>query len=216
MATLRQIASIVQNSISGGRGVTNERLPFNQIVDEVVFTYARIADEYYRQGAFTVEEYNQFFMRVDCVPVECKPAWECCDGLSSDEKVLVAAIPKTKRIRWVGTVDNKHTFPLVIGSAGRHYGHSRFMKKSYAWLVNGNRLVIMNPPTPSLKVMAIEAFFEDPRTLTFECCPGGMDTELPAPNKFIDLITGKLIESYIRQSGAVPSVNQPNTQTDQI
>lgn len=215
MATLRQIASIIENSINGGRGITNERIPFLQIVDEVVFTYSRIYDEYAAKGVFTPYEKEQFYVKVDCVPVKCLPMWECCDGVSSKDKVLAADIPRVKDIRYVGLMGYNQSMPVVRGAAGRYYGHSRFQKGAYAWLINNTRVVIVNPPTFDLSYISIEAFFEDPRQVKFDCCHIGLDDEFPIPNKFVDLITGKLIDSYMRYTLRVP-VNQPNTQTDQI
>jgi hypothetical protein len=217
MATLIQLASIVQNGINGGYGVINERVPLEQIKDEIIFTSRRLYDEYKRQGFFTPEEINQFYQRIDCIELECLPLSQCCDGIKSERKVLRAKIPSVQELRYVGTVEYGLSWVISYGIHIDAIGVGRFKRnKTIAWLRSNNEIIVLNPPTYDLKYISIDAMFSDPRSLyQYSCsvCASDEDT-FPIPDKFADIITGKLIASYLNYGQIKPL--QPNTQDDVI
>jgi hypothetical protein len=128
MASLNQIASIIQNGINGGFGVINERIHLEQIKDEVIFTSRRLFDEYQRQGDFTPEELNQFYQRVNCISLECKPLTECCNDIQSETKVLYASIPLVSHLRYVGSIEYYKPFSISHSISMNTIGQGRFTK----------------------------------------------------------------------------------------
>lgn len=218
MPSLNQIASIIQNSINGGHGVTNERIRFEQIKDEVILTMHRLLDEYEKSGRLTEEDIDKMYQRVDCIALECKDIAECCNGVKSGQKVLTATIPATERIRYIGHIDNMHPYIIQKGITGIYATYGKYVKKKpTAWLRNATQLIILNPPTLQLKYITIDAIWSNPKELyQYSCVKCGDDeaTDFPISNKFADLITGKLIASYLNYGQVKPL--QPNTQADQV
>lgn len=217
MATLTQLASIVQNAINGGFGVINENIHIDQIKDEIIFTSRRLIDEYRRQGFFSPSELNQMYQRLDCIEVECRPLTQCCEGIQSERKVLYAKIPPVIEVRYVGTIEYDQSFIISEQYNLKSIGVSRFTRnKTIVWIRRGEELIIFNPPTYDMKYISIEALFQDPRSLyAYACSPCISDDDtFPIPDKFADIITGKLIASYFQYKQIKPI--QPNTQSDII
>lgn len=215
MATLNQLASIVQNGINGGIGVANERITLEQIKDELVFTLHRIVSEQKKQGVFDAKALNMMYQRIDCLEVVCKPLTECCQGVKSSKKVLYARIPKFSHIRYIGGISFEATFVLSYAPSLNAIGHSRFTKnKPTAWIRQSNELILLNPPTFDFKYISIEGLLEDFREIyNFECSPcKSDDDDIPYPSEYADMATGKLIASYLNY-GQKPAM-QPNTQAD--
>jgi len=216
MATLLQLASIVQNTINGGWGVINENIHINQIKDEIVMTSRRLFDEYRRNGFFSDYELSQFYQRINCIELVCRPLTECCGiDLQSEQKVLYAKIPPVIDVRYVGSMDYYESFLIKTGTTLNIFGVGRFTRnKPIAWIRGNTELIIINPPTYDLQYIAIEAFFQDPRELyQYDCAVCKSDEDaFPIPDKFADIITGKLIASYVQYKQIKPL--QSNTQTD--
>jgi len=217
MASLNQLASIIQNSINGGYGVINENIHINQIKDEIIFTSRRLIDEYRRQGFFEPAEINMMYQRVDCIELICKPLTECCEGIKSERKVLYAKIPNVIDVRYVGTIEYDTHFTISYQYNISSLGVGRFTKnKPIVWIRGSNELILFNPPTYDIKYISIDALFQDPRTLyEYSCAECKSDNDnFPIPDKFADIITGKLIASYMNYKQIKPL--QPNTQADVI
>jgi hypothetical protein len=218
MATLSQLASIVQNTINGGYGVINENIHINQIKDEIVMTSRRLYDEYRRNGFFSDHELNMMYQRLTCIELICRSLTECCGiDLQSEQKVLYAKIPAVIELRYVGTIEWDKSFIIKTGVMTNYVGVSRFTRnKTIAWLRGNTELIIFNPPTYNMKYIAIDAMFQDPRDLyAYDCSVCKSDEEaFPIPDKFADIITGKLIASYMQYKQIKPL--QSNTQADVI
>lgn len=217
MASLNQLASIIQNTINGGYGVINENIHINQIKDEIVLTSRRLLDEYRRQGFFNPAEINAMYQRLDCVELFCRPLTECCEGIVSNRKVLYAKIPNIIDIRYIGTIEYDTQFTISYQYNIKSIGVGRFTKnKPIAWIRGSNEIILFNPPTYDIKYLSIDALFQDPREIyEFSCalCKNDEDN-FPIPDKFADIITGKLIASYMNYKQIKPI--QANKQSDLI
>lgn len=215
MPSLNQIASIIQNSINGGYGVNNERIHIDQIKDEIILTAHRVLDERMVSGVSGLKDYDKFFQRLDCISLSCKPLYECC-GVSSEEKVLTGVVPAVKEVRFVGDGGMSESYPVYKGRFGIYGSYGRFNKgKSIAWFPEDTRVIIINPISISLKYISIDAIFKNPRDLYSYTCSRckNDDDDFPIPTNIVDIVTGKMIASYLNY-GRNP--NQPNTQSDKI
>ena len=218
MASLTQLASNILNNINGGYSVTNERFHIEQIKDDIIFTMSRLLDEYESNGKLSYLDIEKMYQVVNCIEVSCKDIAECCNGVKSGEKVLYAKIPSTEKIKYIGHINAHKPYAIVYGNLGIYAAGTKFLKsKPIAWIKSPTEIIIKNPPTQQLKYITVEAIWSDFRELyDYNCikCKDDDDEGFPISNKFADIITGKLIASYMGYGQIKPI--QPNTQADVI
>lgn len=219
MTTLLQIASRIRNQISPF--ITNTNIDINMIKDEVIDTRNRLIYEYELQQKLLNPE--QLYVEINCIPVVCKDISECCE-INSDEKVYVAEIPELMtlsslpNIRYVGTIDKMYPYNIVRGTSYLYRGYAKWTgKMKTAWyrqeknqlILMDRRLVDINPKFISVSIIPKN----EQDLLKYECaCVDTDDVEFRCPNYLIDIITGKIVEQYMRQYQI--SHLQPNTQSE--
>lgn len=175
--------------------------------DEVINTRNRLVYEYDLKQQLLYPE--QLYTEINCVPVVCKDVSECCD-VDSDEKVLVAEIPELMQInsipniRYVGTIDRTTPFNLIRGNSYLYRTYAKWTSKMKAvWFRESkNQLVLYNyntkiPP----KYITVEIIPKNEQDLLkYECaCVDTDDVAFKCPDYLIDVITGKIVEQYMRQ-----------------
>lgn len=219
--TLNEISYIVFNQVSPH--IVNTKLSIDQVKTEVILTRNWLINEYFRNG--TPIERRAISTKIDCIPIECKPIVECC-GIQIPGLALIAEIPSLlwtenfNPVVYVGKVNQVTPWKVEFKKSPREFLFDRVTAyKTTAWFRTGyeenDRIVIFNPPTYDLSIMSLDVVLEDPRdALNYDCAcvGGGEDVNLNMPKWMPDKITGKLIESYLRQYN-IPK-NEPNTQTD--
>lgn len=222
MASLNALASIIQNTVNAGYGIASERIAFSQIKDEIVLTRSRIIAEL-KSNKKPFDE-SSMFQWLRKIEVKEKDIKEVCDSERvrrvCKDLVYIASLPPImetdsfQSIRYLGSTNQTHNLKTVMSRAVEFALYDRVTgKEPFAW-VNDNRLIIFNYKMP-LKEVAIEAVFQDPRDLyEYDCCDTKNDDhEFACSGQLQDMITGKLIESYVRvYLGRNPA--QPNTQVD--
>lgn len=200
--THRDIASAILNNITSGEGISNTRIPLQQVMDEIDTLRARLLYERSQQGLSIEPEYYQ---TASCIPVICQDISECC-GINSDAKVLVGQLPSSVLtqngrllINYAGTIDRYRPYRIITGNhylfamKGKYVGN-----KPTLWFDN-TRVVLFNPETLAIKNISISAIWTNPAKLRdLDCCSNYDEKDYPAPAGLIDMIIGKITESYIR------------------
>lgn len=201
--THQEIASAILNNLTAGEGITNIRVPLQQIRDEIDSLRARILMEKNQQG-FPVD--MDYYQPVSCLPVECKDISDCCIDINTGEKVLQVELPSSPvylngkpLIQYVGIVDRSRPFRIIDGKQNVYAFHNKFMKNVPTLWVDGTRGIIFNPTTTRVKYITISAVWANPsKVADLECCSEYENEDYPAPPGIVDTIIGKTTQSYLR------------------
>lgn len=221
MVSLNALASIIHNSINGGRGITSDRISFEQLVDEVVLTRTRLLQEYLAaQKPFVKESLYQWIHRVK-VEKTSKDDLQQKGNIPAKDTVYFVDVPDIirfnessfKGIRYIGGIDKSHSFKIVTGDSKEFATYDRITGKlPYAWY-NGNRISIFNYNKP-LEEIAIEAIFQDPRELVgYNSDYKDNDSAFPLDAGLQDILTGKIINAFATFTMKTNPA-QPNVQID--
>lgn len=216
--TLLQIASLIRNQISPF--ITNANIDINMLKDEIINTRNRLIYEYELQQKLLKPE--QLYTEINCIPVTCQDISQCCE-IDSDEKVYVADIPelmnlsKLPNIRYVGTIDKMTPYTIVTGMAYLYKPYAKWTSNmKQVWYRQAKNQLVFRTDTFSVipKYISIEIIPKNEQDLLkYECkCVDTDDVEFKCPDYMIDLITGKIVEQYMRQYQL--SHLQPNTQSE--
>lgn len=218
--TLLQIASLIRNQISPF--ITNANIDINMLKDEIINTRNRLIYEYELQQKLLKPE--QLYTEINCIPVTCQDISQCCE-IDSDEKVYVADIPelmnlsKLPNIRYVGTIDKMTPYTIVTGMAYLYKPYAKWTSNmKQVWYRQAKNQLVFRTDTFSVipKYISIEIIPKNEQDLLkYECkCVDTDDVEFKCPDYMIDLITGKIVEQYMRQYQL--SHLQPNTQSEML
>jgi hypothetical protein len=216
--SLNREASFVRNQIAPY--ITNTHIDINMIKDDIIATKNRVVFEYDKKQMLQNSE--QLYAEITCIPLVCRDISECC-GVDSDEKVLVADIPETMNIstipaiRYVGTIDRLTPFNVVSGLSYLYRKYAKWTSnmKTVWYRKTKNQLIFLSDyfavPPNSITVELIPQNEQD--LLRYECaCIDTDDVEYRCPDYLIDVVRGKVVDSWLRQYNIAHS--QANTQSE--
>lgn len=205
--SLNSIADIVINNVYAGlKAPSNYSLSRDQVIDEISLLRNRIANDLALKGGLNTQG---LYQTIECLEFTCKDISECCT-YESGIQVLHAkiprllALPNINPVRYVGAIakglGGVRQFKVVTGNS---YIYSKYdivtSAAPTAWFDDNSNLWIINPPTKAMKVGALTALFENPKELDqYACCTIDNDSPYPVPGYMVDMITGKLINDYLR------------------
>lgn len=216
MLSLNNIRDIILNGVHAGlKGVTNFSESREQVMAEIHTTRARIIMESYRNGFLPLESYYQPLHGIK-MKYASKSAISF-QGWHEGDIPPIMAISETEPMkystRYCGGPDLSRSFRIIEGNRYECFKNSTMnrlhAKDPVAHLSATKVRTLYN----SCETMALEAVFMNPMDLAyFGDKSFSEDARYPMPEGMIDILTGRLIESYLRMY--IGRTSQPNTQTE--
>jgi len=204
--SLNSIADIIINSVySGGKGIANISLSKDQVKDEINLARNRFILQLH--GQYQLDQ-EGLFQDITCLKAVKKDIRKVCPiDLKAEEehKVLCVTIPKLLHIprlnpiKYLGNSNRQVEWKYFWGNDFIYRDTDKYAKNSPVAWVNGNDIWLFKPPQFIKKQITIQAIFENPRDLSaFNCCEASDNDPYPVPPTIVDMITGKLINDYLR------------------
>jgi hypothetical protein len=175
--SLHAISSRIWEEIQGGWIYDDERINLKLIRDKIHVARAKLLGEYMRKALAV----NSAFYQQCCVDVKCEKL--CADAPNAATE-LVVEIPALigsvnhRGVKYLGTIDRKVSFERR-DSFEDFTSHIPFSgpPSPYYVLLDNNKAIIKNAPTPNPKKMIVVALFNDP----LACDECTIDGPYPVP-----------------------------------
>lgn len=218
MATLRKIATIIDNNVrSGLKGISNASYSIEQLQDEVKIMRNSVIKQYAMQGLIGINDFSQTI---------CNIPTECVD-MSGDYKLGVKArkfeLPKPnetfndKGIKYIGQVDGNRRFKVYLNRSHVNNQYITWLKdQPYVWLDLGSikdGKVSGYLFNSDISILEATGVWEDPM-LACDCKEGVEieDHEFHIPDyalqQVIDNVTYKFRDLY-KANQLVPNTQSP-------
>lgn len=221
--SLNAIADIIINSVySGTKGVANISLSKDQVKDEINLARNRMILDLHRKYALETEG---LYQDITCLKATKKDIRQACpvdDTAQKEHKVLAVEIPRLLHIprmnpiKYLGNSNRQVEWKYFWGNDFIYRQYDKYAKNAPVAWVNNTTIWLINPPDFLKKQITIQAIFENPRDLVeYNCCKASDNDPYPVPPTIVDMITGKLINDYLRYYRMQnPQANTGNEFTD--
>ena len=221
--SLNAIADIIINSVySGTKGVANISLSKDQVKDEINLARNRMILDLHRKYALETEG---LYQDITCLKATKKDIRQACpvDVTAQDEHKVLAVeiprllhIPRMNPVKYLGNSNRQVEWKYFWGNDFIYRKYDKYAKNAPVAWINNTTIWLINPPDFLKKQITIQAIFENPRDLSaYNCCKASDNDPYPVPPTIVDMITGKLINDYLRYYRMQnPQANTGNEFTD--
>lgn len=204
--SITAISDIIINSVySGGKGIANISLSQDQVKDEVNLARNRFILNLNQNYQLNPEG---LYQNITCLKATKKDIRQICPVDTTTEesnKILCVPIPKLLHIprmnpiKYLGNVSRQVEWKFFWGNDFFYRRYDKYAKNDPVAWVNGTEIWLFNVPPFIKKQITLQAIFENPRDLsTYNCCKASDNDPYPVPPTIVDMITGKLINDYLR------------------
>lgn len=202
--TEQEIVSVIMNGVTSYEGVTPVSLFEDQVAAEVDTLRSRMIDDIDKAGLFR----RPFSNFVQDVELEVKRRNDQTSYIEIPRLYILRS--NVPAIAYIGSTNrnNPQPYRIMSGSQWINSKHDLFVSKIPAAVYSEQTIELKFSSAKNVRIIGV---FEDPSDLNVY----GYDdskSDYPMPAGMIDQLTGKLIESYIRQLYRTPV--QANKQAD--
>lgn len=179
MATLKEIAYSILESIKGYHITDDNEIPLEWIVKKINDINAILIDEDFKQGK-SLESYMQ---KLCCIEVLCERTE--CEGIPSGDVIFYSEIPRlntkigNKNISYLGLSDMSTSFRRV-SYTGFEIGNALSYATRPIYTVLNDKIYYKNLPTTGIKYLCLVGILNDPTT----ACNWDNDNQYPSPDVY--------------------------------
>ena len=197
------IVSSVMEMVTSGEGVTNTSLSYDQVAEELDTLRVRTIGELEGQTLFR-RPYQGYTQTIKSIKVS-----------RTEDKIAYVDIPRLVLHRhhdpaalYIGGTDGKNPYRIITGDIENAL-HDQFIGKLPIVHYREGKLTFKNVSPQNIMIVGV---FEDPSDLEAYGEYDNEVSEYPLPAGLIDVVIGKLTESYVRTMYRIRP--QPNIQSD--
>ncbi len=223
--SLNHLVSLILSGVTSGlHGVANHAISRKTVLRDVITTRGRLAEQFYAQGKYQPEAWASRSANIRMAKVKANTLVSSLTGdalvCTIPAPLLLAPVrPVRHAVLFVGS--QEQSYHLLEGNAPVAMRWS-LVKNAPSVYIKGDRLMGFNldseVDTITLEWVAAnprDGFLDASENLLADPLPGfefGDEEPWPMPVEASDMMTGKLIDSYVRYYRT--SNPQPNTQAE--